>query len=162
LGASTTELNLLHGCTATTADLNSIAAANIASTGNMITMQHIPWSSSVAQVSGTYGTAASSTDIRLTIMSSGIAGVSSWHIPASRFGFTKVLAVQAQIQSTRTVWSMADRHPMLVVTSILPTYSTVRIQQYTSSVPTMLGSSVGMLTESTGACHLQVFAYGYS
>jgi hypothetical protein len=131
------------------------------STGIVMTAQLAPWSSTVSQMSGAV---QSSRGIRLVIASSMLTSVTggSWYIARTRFGLEKVVAVHAQIQSTRTAYTTANtRRPLLVVPGILPRGSTVIVKQYASSVPTILASSVGTLSQSSGSCHVQVFAYGY-
>jgi hypothetical protein len=156
--ASSTELSLMHGVTATTTELNYTDGI-AASTGNVVKFAHIPWKSTLSQLSRS--TVASSPGLKCVIMSTGLSGPApTLTIPASRFGLSKIIAVQTQIASTRAAWSLTDtyRHVDIVVPSILQNNSTVVIRQYCSA---SLGTP-GSVVVSTGECHLQVFAYGWA
>ena len=156
MAASSTELGVLEGITSSSKELNFLDGC--ASTGKLVTYQHIPWGSSLIQRST--AVVASSTGMRCVIASSMLSPVSSaWFIPKTRFGLASIVAAQAQMASTRSVWAMTDvasRHATTLVTSILPRGSTVIVRQYGA-----LGATAGSLRHSTGTCNLQVFAYGF-
>lgn len=145
--------------------MNCVARAarrldNISSTGTVMTVQHAPWRSTISQISS--AGVQSSPGLRLVIRSSALDGTRpTWTICKARFGLSRIVAAQAQIASSRSAWGLttsSGRHPLTLVTSILPTNSTLVIRQYGASVGAATAGSVAV---STGRCLVQVFAYGY-